>query len=53
VKTFAICLRMATGLGVTFAGLGAILAFGMFVYVGIPLLAVGLGIFSAAIDEIE
>jgi hypothetical protein len=49
VETFlALCL----GLSVTFAALGAILAFGMFAFSGVPLLAVGLGLLSAAIDDV-
>lgn len=49
LKTFfALCL----GLSVTFAALGAILAFGMFAFVGVPLLPVGLGLLSAAIDDV-
>jgi hypothetical protein len=49
VKTF---LGLCLGLSVTFAGLGAILAFGIFAFIGIPLLAVGLGLLSAAIDDV-
>jgi hypothetical protein len=39
------------GLVVTFAGLGATVAFGYFAFLGVPLLVVGLGILSAAIDS--
>jgi hypothetical protein len=52
VKLFATFLRICVGLGVTFAGLGAVLAFGMFAWIGMPLLAVGLGLLSSAIDEV-
>lgn len=55
MKTLALLrvfAQLAVGLAVTFAGLGATLAFGMFAFVGVPLLAVGLGLLSAAIDSV-
>ena len=39
-------------LSVTFAALGLILAFGLFAWLGIPLLAVGLGLLSSAVDDV-
>jgi|1185.fasta_scaffold667380_2 hypothetical protein len=39
-------------LSVTFAALGLILAFGLFAWLGIPMLAVGLGLLSAAVDDV-
>jgi hypothetical protein len=38
------------GLAITYAGLGAVLSFGLFAWIGMPILAVGLGVLSAAID---
>ena len=49
LKTF---LGLCLGLSVTFAGLGLILAFGIFAFIGMPLLAIGLGLLSAAIDDV-
>jgi hypothetical protein len=49
LKTFlALCL----GLSVTFSALGLILAFGIFAFIGMPLLAIGLGLLSSAIDDV-
>ena len=45
------CLGMALGLGLAFAGLGATVAFGVFAFIGMPMLILGLGIFSAAMDS--
>jgi hypothetical protein len=50
LRTF---VKLCVGLSVTFAALGAVLAFGMFAFVGMPLLAVGLGVMSSAISEID
>jgi hypothetical protein len=49
VKTF---VNLCLGLSVTFAALGLILAFGIFAFIGMPLLAVGLGLLSSAIDDV-
>ncbi len=43
-------VQMMSGLMIFYAGLGATLAFGLFAFVGMPLIAIGLGLFSAAID---
>jgi hypothetical protein len=43
-------VQMLAGLGLFFAGLGATVAFGIFAFIGVPLLAIGLGLFSAAFD---
>ena len=48
VKQF---LGIVTGLGLAFAGLGATVAFGVFAFIGMPILVLGLGIFSAALDS--
>jgi hypothetical protein len=52
MKLFATFLRICVGLGITFAGLGAVLAFGLFAFIGMPLLVVGLGVLSSAIDDV-
>jgi hypothetical protein len=44
-------LKITAGLGLSFTGLGATVAFGLFAFIGVPMLAVGLGLLSAAIDE--
>ncbi len=41
---------MMIGMSVTLAGLGATVSFGVFVFIGMPMLALGLGLLSAAID---
>ena len=48
VKQF---LGIVTGLALAFAGLGATVAFGVFAFVGMPMLVIGLGIFSASLDS--
>ena len=48
VKQF---LGIVTGLCLAFAGLGATVAFGVFAFIGMPMLVLGLGIFSAALDS--
>ena len=48
VKQF---LGIAGGLSLAFAGLGATVAFGVFAFIGMPMLVLGLGIFSAALDS--
>ncbi len=44
-------VQMMSGLLIFYAGLGATVAFGLFAFIGVPLIAVGLGLFSAAIDS--
>jgi hypothetical protein len=46
-------LAIIIGISVTFAALGLILAFGLFAWLGVPLLAIGLGLLSAAIDDVD
>ena len=48
VKQF---LGIVAGLSLAFAGLGATVAFGVFAFIGMPMLVLGLGIFSAALDS--
>jgi hypothetical protein len=48
VKQF---LGVVAGLSLAFAGLGATVAFGVFAFIGMPMLILGLGIFSAAFDS--
>jgi hypothetical protein len=43
-------LAIMVGVAVFFAGLGATVSFGYFALLGVPLLVLGLGILSAAID---
>jgi hypothetical protein len=43
-------LAISVGWSLTFAGLGATVAFGVLAFIGMPLLVVGLGVLSAAID---
>jgi hypothetical protein len=42
--------QLMLGLVVFFAGFGATAAFGLFAFIGVPMLAVGLGLVSAALD---
>lgn len=44
-------LYIVGGLSLTFTGLGATLAFGVFAFIGIPLLCVGLGVLSAGVSD--
>jgi hypothetical protein len=43
-------IYIALGLSLTFAGLGLTVAFGVFAVIGMPILVVGLGLLSAALD---
>jgi len=45
-------LHIMAGLAITFGGLGLCLAFGMFAWIGVPILAVGLGVLSTAVDGV-
>ena len=45
-------LHIAIGLAITLAGLGACVAFGMFAFMGVPILALGLGVLGAAIESV-
>jgi hypothetical protein len=45
-------LHIMVGLAITFGGLGLCLAFGMFAWIGVPILAVGLGVLSTAVDRV-
>ena len=53
MKTLRTMVGLAIGIGVFFAGMGATLAFGVLAFIGMPLLVVGLGLLSAAIDDID
>jgi hypothetical protein len=53
IKTLRTMCGIAIGVGVFFAGMGATLAFGVLAFIGMPMLVVGLGLLSAAIDDIE
>ena len=41
---------IVAGLSLTFAGLGATVAFGVFAFIGVPMLVLGLGLLSVGID---
>ena len=51
IKLLKKFVNVCLGLSVTFAALGLILAFGIFAFIGMPLLAIGLGLLSSAIDD--
>lgn len=53
IRTLRTLGAIAIGLSVFITGLGITLAFGMFAFVGMPVLIIGLGLLSAAIDDIE
>ena len=53
VRTLKTIAALTIGISVAFSGLGLVLAFGMFAWLGMPILIVGLGVLSAAIEEIE
>lgn len=44
-------LLLIPGIALAVTGMGLTLAFGLFAFIGIPLLAVGLGLVTAAIDR--
>jgi hypothetical protein len=46
-------LGLLFGIGVFVTGMGLTMAFGVLAFIGMPILVVGLGLLSAAIDEIE
>ena len=50
LKTMAALL---IGISVFATGLGLTLAFGLLAFIGMPILVIGLGLLSAAIDSIE
>jgi hypothetical protein len=52
-RTLRTLAALTIGVSVAFLGLSVTLAFGMFAWLGIPVLVVGLGMLSAAIEAIE
>lgn len=52
-RTLRTLLAITIGIGVTFLGLSLTLAFGLLAFLGMPMLCIGLGLLSAAIEEIE
>ena len=50
IKTLKTLAAIAIGISVFVTGLGITLAFGMFAFIGMPMLIVGLGVLSAAIE---
>ena len=53
MATLRTLAAIAIGISVFVTGLGITLAFGMFAFIGMPVLIIGLGLLSAAIDDIE
>jgi hypothetical protein len=53
VKTLKTLAAVAIGISIAFTGLGVTLAFGMFAWLGMPILILGLGLLSAAVEGIE
>ena len=53
VKTLKTLAAITIGISIAFMGLGLTLAFGMFAWLGMPILIVGLGLLSAAVESIE
>jgi hypothetical protein len=46
-------VHIVIGLTITLGALGLCLAFGIFAFIGMPLLAVGLGVLGSAIDRVS
>ena len=53
IHTLKTLAAIAIGISVFITGLGITLAFGMFAFIGMPVLIVGLGLLSAGIESIE
>jgi hypothetical protein len=53
IKTLKTLAAITIGISIAFTGLGVTLAFGMFAWLGMPILIVGLGLLSAAVESIE
>jgi hypothetical protein len=53
MKHLKTMLGLLVGISVFVTGMGLTMAFGLLAFIGMPLLVVGLGLLSAAIDEIE
>jgi len=53
IKTLKTLAAVTIGISIAFTGLGVTLAFGMFAWLGMPILIVGLGLLSAAVESIE
>jgi hypothetical protein len=53
VRTLKTLAGLTIGISVASLGLSATLAFGMFAWLGMPILVVGLGLLSAAVEELE
>jgi hypothetical protein len=53
IKTLKTLAALTIGISIAFTGLGVTLAFGMFAWLGMPILIVGLGLLSAAVESIE
>jgi hypothetical protein len=53
VRTLKTLAGLTIGISIAVLGLSATMAFGMFAWLGVPILVVGLGAMSAAIEELE
>ena len=53
MKHLKTMFALLIGISVFATGMGLTMAFGLLEFIGMPLLVVGLGLLSAAIDEIE
>lgn len=46
-------VHILVGLAITLGALGLCLSFGIFAFIGMPMLAVGLGVLGCAIDRVS
>jgi hypothetical protein len=53
MKHLKTMLGLLIGISFFATGMGLTMAFGLLAFIGMPMLVVGLGLLSAAIDEIE
>lgn len=53
IKTLKNMLGLLIGISIFATGMGLTMAFGLLAFIGMPMLVVGLGLLSAAIDDIE
>jgi hypothetical protein len=53
IRTLKTLAALTIGISIAFTGLAVSLAFGMFAWLGMPVLIVGLGLLSAAVESIE
>ena len=53
LKTLKNMLGLLIGISLFATGMGLTMAFGLLAFIGMPMLIIGLGVLSAAIDDIE